>query len=82
MPKKPNLAELIQIASTVEYLEPDKPKEQWTDDDYFFKSIYIALHNPDQVHASNIICGWFPPMKVLFKAKLNAYLVYCSKISK
>ena len=77
----PKLVDLIEIAKTLNYVEPNKPKEQWDNEDYFLKAFAVAIKNPDQLKANDIICGWFPPLKVLFKTTINKYINYCKSNS-
>jgi|TARA_B100001093_G_C26269142_1_gene776132 hypothetical protein len=72
------LAELIVDAGNYTYTEPEKDKQYWENDDYFFKAIYIVINTPDLLKASDIICGWFPPLKVLFKGTIKRYIQYCN----
>jgi hypothetical protein len=71
------LDELIVESTKYIYSEPIKDKNLWHDDDYFFKAIYIVINTPDLLKASQIICGWFSPLKLLFKATIKRYIQYC-----
>ena len=70
------LDELIVESTKYIYSEPIKDKNLWHDDDYFFKAIYIVINTPDLLKASQIICGWFSPLKLLFKATIKRYIQY------
>ena len=60
------LNELIEQAKQYNYIEPAKYRKYWENDDFFFKAITIVINDPDLLKATDIICGWFPPLKLLF----------------
>lgn len=76
------LVELIEQARNYNYIEPSKDRQYWENDDFFFKAITIVINEPDLLKASDIICGWFPPLKVLFKGTLKRYMDYCIAMNK
>jgi len=73
------LDELMEESKQYTYKEPDKPREKWENDEWFFKAISIVIMEPVLIKSAQIICGWFPPMKVLFKTTIKKYMVHCSK---
>lgn len=75
------LIELIEQAKGFNYVEPDKQKQYWDNDDYFFKAISIVVNEPDILKAADIICGWFPPLVMLFKGTIKRYMVYCTAMN-
>jgi hypothetical protein len=75
------LDELIVDSRKYTYSEPNKDKNLWQDDDYFFKAIYIVINTPDLIKATLIICGWFSPLKLLFKGTIKRYMVYCTAMN-
>jgi len=72
--KKMTLDELICFAKSVEYKEPDKPLEEWTDDECSFGSLSIALKNPVQIKSFKGICNMLPPLTLIFKQRLKNYI--------
>lgn len=68
------LEELLIQAKNVNYYDPNKPYEQWTDDEFNMKSIYIALQTHEQTHSLMYICNCFPPLKIFVKAQLKTYI--------
>ena len=75
------LVELIADSRNYTYIEPSKPREQWGDDEWFFKSISLVINNDDLLKSADIICGWFPPLKLLFKNTLKRYITYCQSMT-
>lgn len=75
------LIELIEQAKAFNYVEPNKQKQYWDNDDYFFKAISIVVNEPDILKAADIICGWFPPLVMLFKGTIKRYMVYCTAMN-
>lgn len=75
------LIELIEQAKVFNYVEPNKQKQYWDNDDYFFKAISIVVNEPDILKAADIICGWFPPLVMLFKGTIKRYMVYCTAMN-
>uniref|UniRef100_A0A6C0BUD8 Uncharacterized protein n=1 Tax=viral metagenome TaxID=1070528 RepID=A0A6C0BUD8_9ZZZZ len=76
------LNELIEQAKQYNYIEPAKDRKYWENDDFFFKSITIVINDPDLLKATDIICGWFPPLKLLFKGTIKRYMIYCTSMNK
>lgn len=72
------LSELIEQSKNYNYVCPTKDKKYWENDDYFFKAISIVVNEPDILKAADIICGWFPPLVMLFKGTLKRYMAYCT----
>ena len=75
------LIELIEQAKGFNYVEPTNQKQYWDNDDYFFKAISIVVNEPDILKAADIICGWFPPLVMLFKGTIKRYMVYCTAMN-
>lgn len=73
--------QLIEEAKNFNYMEPNKLKKYWDNDDYFFKAISILINEPDLLKATEIICSWFPPLVMLFKGTLKRYMVYCTAMN-
>ena len=71
--------QILDEAREYEYKPPTKEKIYWDNDDYFFKAITIVIHEPDLLKATDIICGWFPPLKMLFKSTIKRYIHYCNR---
>lgn len=68
------LEELLVQAKNVNYSDPVKSYDQWTDDEFNMKSIYIALQTCEQTHSLMYICNSFPPLKIFVKAQLKTYI--------
>lgn len=68
------LEELLVQARYVNYNDPNKSYEEWTDDEFNMKSIYIALQTAEQTHSLLYICNSFPPLKIFVKAQLKTYI--------
>lgn len=75
------LIELIEQAKDFNYVEPTKQKQYWDNDDFFFKAISVVVNEPDVLKAADIICGWFPPLIMLFKGTIKRYMVYCTAMN-
>tara|TARA_Y100000816_G_C25615409_1_gene328900 strand:- start:48 stop:320 length:273 start_codon:yes stop_codon:yes gene_type:complete len=73
------LDELMEESKQYIYKEPEKPREHWENDEWFFKAISIVIMEPVLIKSAQIICNWFPPMKLLFKTTIKKYMVQCSK---
>jgi len=68
------LDELICFAKSLEFKEPEKPLEQWSDDECSFGSLSIALKNPVQIKSFKGICKMLPPLTLIFKQRLKNYI--------
>ena len=65
------LDELMEESKQYIYKEPEKPREHWENDEWFFKAISIVIMEPVLIKSAQIICNWFPPMKLLFKTTIK-----------
>lgn len=72
--KKMTLDELICFAKSLEFKEPEKPLEEWSDDECSFGSLSIALKNPVQIRSFKGICKMLPPLTLIFKQRLKNYI--------
>uniref|UniRef100_A0A6C0EIC2 Uncharacterized protein n=1 Tax=viral metagenome TaxID=1070528 RepID=A0A6C0EIC2_9ZZZZ len=68
------LEELIVQAKNVAYCNPNKPYDQWNDDEFIMKSIYIAVQHYEQTHSLISVCNTIPPLKIFVKAQLKTYI--------
>ena len=69
-----NIEELLVQAKNVNYSDPVKSYDQWTDDEFNMKSIYIALQTYEQTHSLISVCNSIPPLKIFVKAQLKTYI--------
>tara|TARA_B100000035_G_C20981498_1_gene545643 strand:- start:611 stop:883 length:273 start_codon:yes stop_codon:yes gene_type:complete len=72
--KKMTMEELIVEARTVEYSDPNKEYAMWSEEEFYMKSIYVALGSYEQIQALINICKVIPPLKLFVKQQLRNYI--------
>ena len=76
--KGPTFEELLQVASKLPFPEPQKPREEWSEDDVLCKSMNMSLKEEIQVDALKIMASK-GMVKMVTKMLLKKYINYCSK---
>lgn len=72
--KNLKLTELMVYAKKFEYINPGTNEETWSTEEIYYAALYETLHSKYQIRASEIICGIFPPLKLLFKNTIRNYI--------
>lgn len=75
--KGPSFEELLQVARNLSFPEPQKPREQWSEDDVLCKSMNMSLQEEIQVDALKIMASK-GMVKMVTKMLLKKYINYCS----
>ena len=68
------LTELMLLAREITYIPPSYDESRWTTDDIYHAAINETLQSKYQMKATEIICGVFSPLKLLFKTTLKNYI--------
>ena len=69
------LSELMLLAKKIKYIKPlIKNEDEWSRDEIYYAALYETLNSKYQIRASEIICGIFSPLKLLFKTTLKNYI--------
>jgi hypothetical protein len=76
--KKLTLVELLVLSKRVEYIPSSEPEDQWTTEEIYYGALSETINSRYQVKASEIICGFFPPLKLLFKKTIKNYIIEMS----
>jgi|TARA_B100001287_G_scaffold27225_1_gene19612 hypothetical protein len=76
--KKLTLVELLELAKGVDYIPSSVPEEKWTTEEIYYGALSETINSRYQVRASEIICGFFPPLKLLFKKTIKNYIIEMS----
>tara|TARA_Y100000816_G_C25769469_1_gene404017 strand:- start:322 stop:594 length:273 start_codon:yes stop_codon:yes gene_type:complete len=80
MKKKLTMEELIIEARNVEYTNPNKDYNEWSEDEFYMKSINVALGSYEQIQSLINICKFLPPLKLFVKQQLRNYIkLYTNK---
>ena len=61
------LTELMIYAKNFNYINPGTKEESWSTEEIYYAALHETLNSKYQIRASEIICGIFPPLKLLFK---------------
>lgn len=69
-----NLNELIFLAKNINYIQPSKEYNEWSENDILFDSIYIGLNHKSQIDTLINLCNMFSPIKLFAKEKLRTYI--------
>ena len=72
--KKLTMEELIVEARNVEYTNQKKNNKEWSEDEFYMKSINVALESYEQIQALTNICKILPPLKLFVKQQLRNYI--------
>ena len=72
--KKLTMEELIVEARRVNYNVPNKDYSEWSEDEFYMKSINVALESYEQIQALTNICKFLPPLKLFVKQQLRNYI--------
>jgi hypothetical protein len=72
--KSLKLTELMVFAKKFMYINPGTNEETWSTEEIYYAALYETLNSKYQIRASEIICGIFPPLKLLFKSTLRNYI--------
>jgi hypothetical protein len=62
------------FAKNFVYINPGTNEETWSIEEIYYAALYETLNSKYQIRASEIICGIFPPLKLLFKNTLRNYI--------
>lgn len=71
---KLKLNELMTLASTIKYIPPSHDEDTWSTEDVYHAALYETLHSKYQMKSSELICGFFPPLKLFFKNIIRNYI--------
>ena len=71
-----NLMQLLELAKTIPYVDPEESEDQWNNDQVIYKAISIAIHTPIQLRAGLIMVEMFGPLKLIFKSIIRRYIKY------
>lgn len=72
--KNLTMTQLFVLAKQVQYVPPSYPLNEWTTEDIYFGALKETIESQYQVMASEIVCGTFPPLKLLLKKTLRNYI--------
>lgn len=68
------LTELMIYAKNFNYINPGTKEESWSTEEIYYAALHETLNSKYQIRASEIICGIFPPLKLLFKNTIRNYI--------
>lgn len=74
------IKELEEVARCVYYYEPDKPQQEWTEDEVTNYAMYHTLNNYPFYRCLYILLDMLPPVKMIYKNKLKNYISTYSNI--
>ena len=77
--KKMTMEELILEAKTVNYSDPNKDYSMWSEEEFYMKSIHVALGSYEQIQSLINICKILPPLKLFVKQQLRTYIKMYNK---
>jgi len=72
--KSLTMNELMVLAKNIPYTHPNYSQDKWTTEDIYYAALCETVNSQYQIRASEIICGVFPPLKLLFKKTLRSYI--------
>jgi hypothetical protein len=72
---KLKLNELMYVAKSIEYIKSEENVDTWSTEEIYHGAIYETVQSKYQVKASEIVCGMFSPLKLLFKRTIRNYIL-------
>lgn len=72
--KSLKLTDLMIYAKNFNYINPGTSEDTWSTEEIYYAALHETLHSKYQIRASEIICGIFPPLKLLFKNTIRNYI--------
>jgi hypothetical protein len=71
---KYTMIELFEICKHIQYTPPNKPMEQWDNDDIYNSSLNILVNQPILLKCIDLVCSSMPPLKLFIKTSLKNYI--------